>query len=91
MQKIFLTPEISSLQEMKRLSRVFVKKNKPILVMMFHSTSILPGKSPYVRTAADLKVFYKKLDNYIAYAKDELKLKNCTLSEYRNIYFGGQH
>lgn len=88
LQKIFLSPEQCSLEEMITLSKVFSYKKVPILVIMFHSTSISPGKTPYVRNKSELEQFYSKLDSYLDFLINELKLRNCTLIEFRREYLG---
>jgi len=90
LRKVFLTPELFSLDEMVMLSRVFVFKRIPLLVMMFHSTVISPGKTPYVKNEDELEQFYMKLDSYFNFAINKLKLRNCTLVEFRNQYVGGK-
>jgi hypothetical protein len=91
LRKVFLTPELFSFEEMKMLTKIFVYKKIPLLVMMFHSTIISPGKTPYLRNGNELEQFYLKLDNYFDFAINDIKLRNCTLIEFRNQYIGGKN
>ncbi len=88
LRKVFLSPERYSLDEMSMLAKVFSYKKIPLLVMMFHSTSISPGNTPYVRDRNELECFYSKLDNYLNFVINELKLRNSTLIEFRDKYLG---
>lgn len=64
----WLSPELSSGDEMVRLMKRFVKSGHKFLNMSFHSTSILPGKSPFVRNEEDLIKFLDKIETVLKYA-----------------------
>lgn len=66
----WLSPELSSGDEMVRLAKTFVKTGHQFLNMSFHSTSLLPGKSPFVRDKNDLSFFLEKIETFLKYAKD---------------------
>ena len=82
LKKIGLSPEWSNHKDMLELSRVFVRKGVPILNLFFHSTSLLPGLSPFVRSEEDLEKFYENLENYFgrlntAYDVTAIRLSEC--------------
>lgn len=60
-----LEPEISSLEDMVKLSKVVMNNGHKFLNMSFHSTSLLPGKSPFVKNGKDLELFLDKIDKYL--------------------------
>jgi len=64
----WLSPELSSGEEMVKLSKRFVKSGHKYLNMSFHSTSLLPGKSPFVRDESELTVFLDKIEMFLQYA-----------------------
>lgn len=64
----WLSPELSSGTEMIKLSKRFVKSGHQFLNMSFHSTSLLPGKSPFVRNEKELTVFLDKIEMFLQYA-----------------------
>lgn len=66
----WLSPEVSDGPDMVVLSRRFVKSGHKFLNMSFHSTSMLPGKSPFVKDEADLQVFLDKIEMFLKYADD---------------------
>ena len=61
---IRLTPEGFTLAEMMRLTNALMARGLRSLVRSFHSPSVCPGFTPYVRDAADLKAFLDKLKRY---------------------------
>lgn len=64
----WLSPELSSGEEMVKLSKRFVKSGHDFLNMSFHSTSMLPGKSPFVRDGRELTMFLNKIEIFLQYA-----------------------
>lgn len=64
----WLSPEMSSAAEMIKLSQRFVALGHCHLNMSFHSTSMLPGKSPFVRDEGELKIFLNKIEAFLQYA-----------------------
>jgi hypothetical protein len=64
----WLSPELSNGQEMVLLSKRFVKSGHRFLNMSFHSTSLLPGKSPFVSNEKELSVFLGKIEYFLQYA-----------------------
>ena len=58
--------------EMKLLINEFLTKYEvPILNMMFHSMEIIPGKTPFVKTALAQKAYINKLEIIITYLKEK--------------------
>ncbi|MCO8122509.1 polysaccharide deacetylase family protein [Stieleria sp. TO1_6] len=79
--KVKLSPEQASLQAMQQLAAAMIRRGSPVLVLMFHSSSLLPGCSPYVRSEADLDDFLDRLDRFFQFAVDQLGLDTLTLGE----------
>jgi len=68
-----LTPEGASLADLKRLARDLVQRDRSrVLVLSFHSSSLLPGNTPYVRTARDLDAFLRCIDEFLGFVMEEL-------------------
>lgn len=51
--KIMLSPEGSTLEEMKALTKSLVRRGVRTFSLTLHSPSVEPGHTPYVRTTAD--------------------------------------
>ena len=60
LERIRLSPEDYSEPEMRRLTRTLLDDGKRVFVFSFHSPSIMPGGTPYVRNEADLDHFLDK-------------------------------
>jgi len=73
LDKIRLSPEGHTFEEMKRLTRQLVVNDNKIFCLTYHSSSLLVGGSPYVQTANELKKFIQKLEDYIQFFFNELK------------------
>ena len=59
LERIPLTPEGISVAEVVRGIAMALEEGVPVLVFSFHSPSLQPGHTPYVRTEADLAAFYR--------------------------------
>lgn len=82
--RLRLSPEGYSLDEMKRLTRFLMAKGVRVFSLSFHSPSAEPGNTPYVRSAADLDAFLGRLREYFGFFFGELD--GCAMSplELRN-------
>lgn len=58
LDRIPLTPEGASASEAVRGIDMALREGVPVLVFSFHSPSLQPGHTPYVRTEQDLAAFY---------------------------------
>jgi hypothetical protein len=67
LERIRLTPEGFSLQEAKRLTLAMLQQGQRLFALSYHSSSLLPGGAPYVRTPADLDKFLAWLDGYMRF------------------------
>ena len=64
LERIKLTPEGISLAEAKRLTRSLLANGQKVFAVTYHSPSLDPGNTPYVRSQADLDRFLAWLDLY---------------------------
>jgi peptidoglycan/xylan/chitin deacetylase (PgdA/CDA1 family) len=75
----WLRPTHMSAFEMKLLAGEFLRNYKePVLNMMFHSMEIIPGKTPFVRSKFQQKLYLRRLEKIIRYLK-ELGFQSKTL------------
>lgn len=58
LEKIALTPEGVTLEEAVRGLDIAIDDNLPVIVLSFHSPSLVPGHTPYVRDERDLDDLY---------------------------------
>ncbi|MDV3456815.1 polysaccharide deacetylase family protein [Sphingomonas sp. HF-S4] len=66
LSRVALTPEDMPLEEALEAVRVAVGEGVKLLNFSFHSPSIEPGHTPYVRDAADLAAFWRWWDAVFA-------------------------
>jgi hypothetical protein len=72
MNRVNLTPEGVTLKEAQALTRLLLEKGHRVFHMAFHSTSLTPGSTPYVKTAADRDALYRWLEDYFAFFAGEV-------------------
>jgi hypothetical protein len=63
---IRLSPELSSTEDMISLINVMMKKEINVLNMTFHSTSLLPGCTEYVKSELELEQFLLTIEQTIS-------------------------
>ena len=71
--RLRLSPEGYTLEELKRLTRYLLARGVRVLTLSFHSPSVQPGCTPHVRNADELVAFLDRLRGYFDYFFHELK------------------
>lgn len=64
----WLSPELSNAQQMIMLCKSFIKSGHKCLNMSFHSTTLLPGCSPFVTSDHELDAFFNRIESVLKYA-----------------------
>ncbi len=67
MERIPFTPEGVTIEEALRGIDIAIDEGLPVLVFSFHSPSLAPGYTPYVRSDDDLDAFYDWWRQVLAY------------------------
>lgn len=83
-ERIRLTPEGRSLEDCKRLTRAMLQDGYRIFVVSYHSPSLVPGHTPYVRNQADLERFFGWLKGYFDFFFGRIGGRPATPSAVRN-------
>lgn len=78
LQRIALTPEDMPIADALEAVRIAVGEGERLLSFAFHSPSLEPGHTPYVRDAADLAAFWRWWDRMFALL-DRLDVQPATL------------
>jgi hypothetical protein len=81
LRKIALKPELESVEDMLTLSRTLVGQGTPHLQIMWHSPSLLPGKSPFVRTSAERDRLLARIRGFIEGLRQTCPVRFVTLSQ----------
>jgi hypothetical protein len=81
LERLRLSPEGHSLQDMIRQTRAGVAAGKRLFMLTFHSSSLLPGGTPYVRSEADRRAFLNVLEGYCSFFMGALGGRPGTLAQ----------
>jgi hypothetical protein len=89
LERIRLTPEGIDLAAQKRLVRDLLKQGCRVFTYTYHSPSLVPGNTPYVRTDRDLEIFLRRMDAFFEWFIHECGGKPTTPSHVYE-HFGAQ-
>jgi glycosyltransferase involved in cell wall biosynthesis len=85
LERIRLTPEGMAIEEAKRLTRALAARGQRVFVLTYHSPSLVPGNTPYVRSLEDRRRFLAWLDEYYAFFREEIGGRSAS---WREVRFG---
>ncbi|MCC6466889.1 MAG: glycosyltransferase [Alphaproteobacteria bacterium] len=83
LERITLTPEGVSLEEMKRLTRSMLSAGHRVFTLSYHSPSVVPGNTPYVRNDEELQAFLARIEGYLEFFFGEMKGTTMSPAEIR--------
>jgi hypothetical protein len=89
LNKIMLSPETSTLGEMRDVTRALLADGVRTFSLTLHSPSVETGHTPYVRRAADLRAFLDRIAAYCDFFFGTLNGVPATLDEFRQMYVAG--
>lgn len=81
MERIRLTPEGTKVSDAKRLVRALLKRGTRIFTLSYHSPSLVPGNTPYVRTRADRERFVSWFEEFYEFFQGEVGGQPASVSE----------
>ena len=82
-ERIRLTPEGTTLVELKRLTETLLACGTRVFVFSYHSPSVEPGNTPYVRNDKELEEFLARIDGYCEYFLGDCGGVSSSLEELR--------
>ena len=85
LERIRLTPEGILINEAKRLVRHMLTNGQKVFVLTYHTPSLLPGCTPYVRTQEDLARFLAWLDEFYDFFLHDLGGQAVTWRDVRDL------
>jgi hypothetical protein len=85
-----LTPEGVSAQEQVRLIKSLLRRGHSFFTLTYHSPSLVPGNTPYVRSEAELHAFLRRIETVLRLFRDELGGGFTTLTRYRAALTGAE-
>lgn len=72
LERIRLTPEGAGVAELVRLTRALAADGVRVFTLSYHSPSMAPGHTPYVRDGADLTAFLATIADFCTWFRDDL-------------------
>lgn len=84
-ERITLTPEGISFDEQRRLTRTLLREGHRVFSFTYHSTSLAPGNTPYVRNEAELDAFLRRIEQYLDFFTGELGGRGATPFEVKTL------
>jgi hypothetical protein len=88
LELVRLSPEGNGLDELVRLTRKLIASGERVLTLSFHSPSLLPGCTPYVRTEEDRDRLLACIDGYLRFFRDEIGGVPTTIAELEALTAG---
>jgi hypothetical protein len=68
LRKIWLSPENSTGEEMICLARAMRRKGARVLNLFFHSPTLLPGLTPFVKSKPEADEFLERIRKFLRFA-----------------------
>lgn len=82
-ERITLTPEGITHAEHRRLTEAMLRRGHRVFSFTYHSPSLAPGNTPYVRNESELSAFLDKFERYFEYFFNEIGGRPATPSEIK--------
>ena len=84
-ERITLTPEGITFEEQRRLTEALLGRGQRIFNFAYHSPSLMPGNTPYVRNEQDLRRFLDTIERYLDYFMGKVGGQAATPLEIKSI------
>jgi hypothetical protein len=85
LNKVSLSPEMSSAVEMAALVERMRSQGHQLVTMWFHSSTLMPGLTPYVKSEEDARKFLDRIRQFLSLMRD-MGIETTTLSEARLLF-----
>jgi len=84
-ERILLSPEGYTFEDLARFARAPLAQGERLLTLTLHSPSLVPGHTPYVRTAADRDTLLRVLRRFFEFFLGELGGRPTTPAEAHSL------
>jgi hypothetical protein len=81
LRAVWLRPSYSTVEDAKALASSLVARDVPTLNMLFHSSELVPGGSPYNTTEGDVDSFFVRLTGVFEHVMKRLQARGVTYRE----------
>ncbi|MDD2881496.1 MAG: polysaccharide deacetylase family protein [Rhodoferax sp.] len=82
LERIKLTPEGYTSQELMHLTQCLLKQGCQYFGLTYHSPSLVPGNTSYVRSQQELSSFINVLDQYVSFFLNQMGGKTLSPTNY---------
>ena len=90
LNRVRLSPEGNTLEEAKALTRTLLREGQRIFAMSYHSPSLVPGKTPYTRSARDVEQFLAWIEGFLEFFVGEIGGVPSTPTKVRTLALAEQ-
>ncbi|MGI9435247.1 MAG: hypothetical protein ACR2Q4_10545, partial [Geminicoccaceae bacterium] len=90
MDRLTLTPEGMDLADLTRLTKTLLRRGERLFTLVFHSPSLAPGNTPYVRNEAELQAFLQRIDSYLRFFMETMGGEAKSALEIRDLLLAGK-
>jgi len=80
-ERIRLSPEGHSTKELIRLTKNMINRNHKVFCLTYHSSTLMPGGSPYVQNQKQLDLFLHTIEQYLEFFNYELHGSFSSINE----------
>jgi len=86
LDRIALSPELSTDEELRRLTDISLRHEIGTLNLFLHSSVLLPGATPYTASPDGVQVLLARIDAWLGYLHRGCQVEHVTLSEAGNQF-----
>jgi hypothetical protein len=86
LRRVILSPETDTASDMLAVSRRIIEEGGRHLHMFFHSNSLVPGLTPFVRTTGELEGLYASIERYVEGLSAFARVEPRTVSEEAAVF-----
>ena len=81
LRRVVGSPETDGVEDLVRLAAALVASDVGYLHLFFHSSSLVPGNSPFVQTKQDAQALRACISEFVSRVSDFADLESATVSE----------
>jgi hypothetical protein len=81
LRKLYLSPEVTSAQDMQVLIDSALDNEAPVIHMYLHSSSLISGATGYMKQKYSLNVICKSIEQVVEHIRFRSNIQFCTISE----------
>jgi hypothetical protein len=88
-EKVSLEPEQESAAAMEALALQLVRAGVPHLQLLLHSTSLLPGHTPFTRNRRQVLAMLRAIADFVQSLRDQVSVRPACVHEFGTRYKAG--